>query len=199
MNVNKKYITGTAASFGVLAVLVSPAIASAATQSANTTINATLGSAISITSSGTVTINVTPTASGSLSSASDTVTVSTNNTAGYDLTLADSDASTDLVSGGNNIAAHAGTYASPTALVNNRWGYAVAGGSFDASYSAETNAASSTSKWAGVPATGSAQNLKSTATTASAEVTTVWYAVKANSTQPSGTYTDSVTYTATTK
>ena len=199
MNVNKKYITGTAASFGVLAVLVSPAIASAATESANTTINATLGSAISITSSGTVTINVTPTASGSLSSASDTVTVSTNNTAGYDLTLADSDASTDLVSGGNNIAAHAGTYASPTALVNNRWGYAVAGGSFDASYSAETNAASSTSKWAGVPATGSAQNLKSTATTASAEVTTVWYAVKANSTQPSGTYTDSVTYTATTK
>ena len=182
-----------------MAVLVSPAIASAATESANTTINATLGSAISITSSGTVTINVTPTASGSLSSASDTVTVSTNNTAGYDLTLADSDASTNLVSGGNNIAAHAGTYASPTALVNNSWGYAVAGGSFDASYSAETNAASSTSKWAGVPATGSAQNLKSTATTASAEVTTVWYAVKANSTQPSGTYTDSVTYTATTK
>ncbi len=104
------------------------------------------------------------------------------------------------MSGGNTIAPHAGTQASPTALANNTWGYRVVntGGFGATAYSAETNNGSSSSTWAGVPATGSANTLKTTATTASADVTTVWYAVKATSAQPSGTYSDVVTYTATT-
>ena len=180
-------------------VVGAPIMASAASQSANTTINATIADVISISSGPTVSVSLTPTSGGVVSTASDTVTVSTNRNAGYTLSLADSDATTDLASGGDTIGAHAGTYASPTALASNKWGYAVPGlNNFDASYSAETNNASSTSLWAGVPASGSAQTIKTTAATASNDTTTVWYGVKATSAQPGGTYTDTVTYTATT-
>ena len=184
----------------IVGVIASPIIASAATQSSNTTINATVGSVISVSTGGTVAISLTPTAGGVVSSASDTVTVNTNNATGYTLTLADADATTSLASGGNTISAHTGTQASPTALASNRWGYRIVNvGGFGASaYSAETNNTSSSSTWAGVPATGAANTIKTTATTASGDTTTVWYGVKATSAQPSGTYSDTVTYTATT-
>ena len=190
----------TMAGVASLALVVgAPIMASAASQSANTTINATIADVISISSGPTVSVSLTPTSGGVVSTASDTVTVSTNRNAGYTLSLADSDATTDLASGGDTIGAHAGTYASPTALASNKWGYAVPGlNNFDASYSAETNNASSTSLWAGVPVSGSAQTIKTTAATASNDTTTVWYGVKATSAQPGGTYTDTVTYTATT-
>lgn len=185
--------------FAAVAVAITPVVASAASQSANTTINATVNEVISISTSSTVTLSLTPTSGGVVSSSSDTVTVSTNKTNGYNLTLADADATTTLASGGNTITAHSGTFAAPTALTNGKWGYAVAAaGGFDASYSTETNAGSSTSLWAGVPATGSAQTLKTTSSTASGDTTTVWYAAKANSSQPNGTYSGTVTYTATT-
>ena len=102
--------------------------------------------------------------------------------------------------GGNTIAAHAGTQAVPTALAANTWGYRVVGvGGFGASaYSAETNNTSSTSTWAGMPATGSPNTLKTTSSTAANDVTTVWYGVKVDSSQPNGVYSDTVTYTATT-
>ncbi|RYF72755.1 MAG: hypothetical protein EOO39_11615 [Cytophagaceae bacterium] len=133
-----------------------------------------------------------------MSSQSDTVSVSTNNTTGYRLTLSDSDTNTNLVSGGNTIAAHAGTFASPTALTGNGWGYAVAGGNFSATYTAEPSNPSSTTKWAGVPSSASPQQLKTTAATATADTTTVWYGVRATSAQAAGVYSDTVTYTATT-
>lgn len=182
---------------GVL-IIGAPIAASAASDTATTTINATVGSVISISSGPTVAISLTPTSGGVVTSASNTVTVSTNNTAGYTLTLANSDATRNLVSGGNTITPHAGTQASPTALATNTWGYRVVGvGGFGATaYSAESNNGSSTSTWAGVPATGSANTLKTTATTASGDATTVWYGVKADSTKPGGSYTDTVTYTA---
>lgn len=193
------YRTGIA--LGVFGVTLSPVIASAAADTKNTTINAVVGSSISMTTSGTVTLNVTPTASGSMTSSSDTVSVSTNNGSGYNLTLADSDATTTLVSGGNSISADAGTQAAPSAsLTNNSWGYRVDGlGGFGAGpTSAESNIASSAYKWAGVPASGAANTLKTTAATASGDTTTVWYGVKVDTTKPNGTYSDIVTYTATT-
>ena len=178
---------------------LAPAIVLASTASTNTTINANLGSTISVSSSGTVTINITPVAGGSQTSASDTVSVSTNNSSGYALTLADSDATTTLANGGNTIAAHAGTQASPTALANNSWGYHVDSiGGFGTGGAVESNVTSSSIKYAGVPATGSPNTIKTTATTASGDTTTVWYGVKADTTNPNGTYTDTVTYTATT-
>ena len=183
----------------VVGVICSPVIASAASTTSNTTVNASVGASIGVTSSSTVALSLTPTASGVVSSASDTVTVNTNNANGYTLTLADGDANVNLTSGGNNIGAHSGTQASPSALGTNKWGYAVASiGGFDASYSAEANNTTSSSKWAGMPASGSPVQLKTTSTTATNDITTVWYGVKATSAQPNGTYSDTVTYTATT-
>lgn len=189
-----------AGSLALLTVLASPIVAGAATDTKNTTINATVNSTISMTTSGTVAITLTPTGTGSVSSASDTVSVATNSSNGYTLTLADGDANTNLVNGANNLAAHNGTFAAPTALATNTWGYRVvsAGGFGASAYSAETDNGSSTSTWAGVPATGSAQTLKTTGATTAGDTTTVWYGVKVDTTKPSGVYSDTVTYTATT-
>lgn len=184
----------------ILAIASVPMVVSAATSTANTIINASIGASISITTSTPVSISLTPVAGGVVSSSSDTVSVSTNNLLGYFLTLADNDANTNLVDGANNIAAHTGTQASPTVLANNTWGYRVDGvGGFGAGpTSAETNNQTSTTIWAGVPATGSPNTLKTTSSTATNDTTTVWYGVRVNTSMPNGTYTDTVTYTATT-
>lgn len=197
----KKTVTyRVAGTLALVAVLASPVVAAAATDTKNTTINATVGSTISMTTSATVPIALTPTSGGVVSSASDTVTVATNNSTGYNLTLADGDTNTNLVNGANTLGAHAGTFATPTALAANTWGYRVvsAGGFGASAYSAETNSGSSTSTWAGVPSSASPQQLKSTSTTTAGDATTVWYGVKVDTSKPSGTYTDTVTYTATT-
>ena len=205
MRTAKRGITLATGGIATVALVLSPAIASAASNTANTTISATVSAVISISTGTTVSLSLTPTSGGVVTSNSDTVTVSTNNTAGYNLGVADSDATTTLASGGNNFAASSGTKTSPVALSNGTWGFAVATGTtgigtngFDASYSTETNNGSSTSVWAGMPASGSPIMIKTTASTATNDTTTVWYAAKANSSQPNGTYTGTVTYTATT-
>lgn len=184
----------------VLATALSPVVASAATNNASTTVTVGVTSTISVSTSSTVGFNITPVAGGSQSSSSDTVTVDTNNSTGYNLTLADADATTTLVSGANTITAGTGTQAVPAVLANNSWGYRVdnTGGFGATTTTALTNATSSTQTFAGVPATGSPNILKTTATTAAGDVTTVWYSAKVDTTKPSGSYVDSVTYTATT-
>lgn len=192
-----------AAIVGVVGIALAPVAASAATASANTTINAVIGSTISITTSGTVTLNITPVSGGAQTSASDTVTVNTNNAAGYNLAVKDSDATLTLTSGGNTIAASANTFTTGGVLANNTWGWAVpntttgiGANGFDATYSVLSNVTSSATIWAGITATD--QQFKNTATTASNDVTTVWYSAKADTSKPNGTYADTVTYTATT-
>ena len=199
----KVLVQRVAAWVGVSAIVLaaaSPVIVSAATTSGNTTINATLASVISITTSTSVALAVTPTGAGSATSASDTVTVVTNQNNGYNLTLADTDTNTSLVSGGSNIAAHTGTFAAPSTLANNSWGYRVdSAGTFGAGpTAAQTNVANLTGIWAGLPSSASPQLLKTTATNTAGDVTAVWYGVKADTSKPTGTYTDSVTYTAVT-
>lgn len=190
-------IVAVTAIFG-MAVL--PAMAFAATDTKSTTVTATLGSTISMTVTGSVALAVTPVTGGSQTSASDTVTVATNNSSGYTLTLADDDANTSLVNGGSSISAHAGTLAAPTALANNSWGYRVDNtGGFGTGGAIETNVTSSAIKYAGVPASGSPETIKTTSSTSSGDTTTVWYAVKADTTNPNGAYADTVSYTATTR
>lgn len=197
----KRYLYRFGSGLAVVGVLLSPVMASAVTSTGTTTINATIGSVISMTTSSTVALAVTPVSGGSATSASDAVSVSTNNALGYTLTLADSDATTTLVNGGNTIAAGAGTFAAPVTLANNTWGYRVDSvGAFGAGpTTAQTNQTNLTGTWTGVPATGSAHTLKSTSSTATNDITTVWYGVKADTTNPNGVYSDQVTYTATTK
>lgn len=183
----------------VVGVVGLPTVAGAATTS--TTINSAISSVISVfTSNGTVTANVTPTGAGAQTIASDTLTVSTNDTLGYTLQLADSDATTTLTSGANTIAASSGNQTTPVVQAVNTWGYRVDGvGGFGAGpTSGQSSAAiSGTIKFAAVPANSSPNTIKTTATTASNDTTTVWYGVAANTTQPTGTYSDTITYTAT--
>jgi hypothetical protein len=169
----------------------------------NTSVRALVGATITMTTtsqgSGNVDLTLTPGASPVQTSASDVITVNTNDTLGYLLTLNDADATEVLTSGANTIAASANTSAAPAALATNTWGFALPGGPFDATYSVESNAVGSATKWAKIPSTGTPFTLKSTATTASNDTTTVWYAAKVDSTKPTGTYTDTVVYTATAK
>ena len=181
---------------GALAAV--PLVADAAT--ASTTVSSVISPVISLSTNGTVNVNTTPTGSGVQTIQSDTVSVSTNDTAGYTLELAETGASSTLTSGGNTIAASTGTQTTPVAETANSWGYRVdsLGGFGAGPTSSASNAAISGSiKFAGVPATASPNTLKTTATTASNDTSTVWYGVAVNTTQPSGTYTNSVTYTAT--
>lgn len=197
---NKKTGYKVSSMLAVAVIVLSPVAAGAVADTKSTTINATIGSTISMTTSSTVAIGITPTAGGAASSASDTVTVSTNNSTGYNLTLANTDAISSLTSGANTITAHTGTFASPSTLANNSWGYRVDNaGTFGVGpTTAQTNQANLAGMWAGVPGTGSPQQLKTTGTTATNDVTTVWYGVKTDTSKPSGVYSDSVTYTATT-
>lgn len=201
----RQKISAWAAVLSLVGVVIAPAAASAVSGTDNSTVSVTVGDTISISSADTVSFAIAPTGSGALTNDSDVVTVSTNRTTGYTLTLADTDATTTLVSDSNTFTASAGTKTVPITLANGTWGYAVASSTtglgtngFDATYSVETNATSSTSKWSGVPATGAPVMIKTTATTATNDATTVWYAARANTSQPTGTYTGSVTYTATT-
>ena len=187
-------VSGVAAA---VAVAVSPVLASAATS--NTTINATIGQTLSMSSTSAVNLSLTPGSNPVTSIGAGTVSVSTNNTTGYNLSLANSDTNTSLVSGGNDIAAHSGTHAAPTTLADNTWGYAMAGASgFDLSYTVGDNQAASVAKFAGVPPSSAPQQLKTTTAEAQNDTTTVHYGVRVDSTKPTGTYTDTVTYTAVT-
>jgi hypothetical protein len=197
--IKKKYVGSIFAAFLLLSTLALPTIAGAAT--ASTTITSAVGSVIStFSSNGTVTANVIPTGAGAQTIASDTLTVSTNDALGYTLQIADTAATTTMVSGGNSIPTSAGTQAVPIVQAANTWGYrsdSVGGFGAGPTTGQSSTAISGTIKFAGMPATGSPNTLKTTATTASNDVTTVWYGVAANTTQPSGSYTAGVTYTAT--
>jgi hypothetical protein len=198
MKITKKSQIALVSVMTLVGVVGLPTMAGAATTS--TTINSAISSVISVfTSNGTVAANVTPTGGGAQTIASDTLTVSTNNSLGYTLQIADSDATTTLVSGGNTIPASSGTQASPTAQSVNTWGYRVDGiGGFGAGpTSGQNSAAIGSSTFAGVPANSSPNTIKTTSSTASNDTTTVWYGVAANTSQPTGTYSDTITYTAT--
>ena len=186
--------------FGVLLmaiIIIVPVVASAAT--ASTTISSVVSAVISLSTSGTVNINVTPAGAGVQTIDSDTATVSTNDTAGYTLKLGETGAGATLLSGSNNIPASTGTQTTPVAETAQSWGYRVdtVGGFGAGPTSSASNAAIGSIKFAGVAATGSPNTIKTTATTATNDTTSVWYGVAIDTTQPSGTYTNSVTYTAT--
>lgn len=182
-----------------LLVVIMATAFSAPSRAADTTITSSIGSVMSLfTTSGTVTLNATPTAGGVQTTASDTVTISTNSSAGYTLQLAETTAATALTSGSNTIPATTGTQASPTALTVNRWGYRVdnLGGFGAGPTSALNSAAIGTVTYAAVPVTASPNTIRTTAATATNQTTTVWYSVAVNTATPTGTYTNSVTYTA---
>ncbi len=155
---------------------------------------------ITISSSGSIAVNVTPTSSGSCTIQSDSVSVFTDSSSGYSLTLANNSTNTSLVKGAATISSTAATLVSPAALTVNHWGYRVDGlGSFGAGpTSAQNNIAIGSTTFAGVqPSNGTPDVITSISAPADpAVVTNVWYGVCANTSVSSGTYTSQVTYTA---
>ena len=165
----------------------------------DTTVTIAVNGAITVfTTSGTVTLGaITPDATGKQSTNKDTVTVTTNDSDGYTLTLKDADTTYTLASGGDSFAASSGTPASPITLINNTWGWRVDGlAGFGAGPTSVISSASpSALTFAAIPANGTPYTINSAAASGT-EVTDVWYSARANDSQPSGTYTDLVTYTA---
>lgn len=184
---------------GLVALLLSPIAAGAATS--NTIISSEISGVIGVfTTSGTVNVDVAPSGAGAQTIASDTVTISTNSPAGYNLKIAESTVQTALVSGSDTIPAISGTQASPAAASANTWGYRVDGiGGFGAGpTSAASNQPIGGLTFAAVPATGSPNTIKTTSSTATNDTTTIWYQVSADTSTPPGTYTNTVVYTAVT-
>lgn len=191
----RQRIVGASLAVAVVVSAIFPAVVGAATATSNTTVTATIVGSISIDSltPSNVSISLTPTGSGVVSSASQAVQVSTNNTTGFKLYLKDANSDLTLGDPSGPIGAHAGTMLAPTALANDKWGFAIAGAPFDTSYNTESNNASSTSKWAGI--TAADQQLKNVTGTGT-DTTTVWYGVRATTATAPGSYADTVTYTA---
>lgn len=157
---------------------------------------------LTISSNGTVNVNVTPTSGGACTIQSDTVGVTTDDSSGFNLTLQSSGVGSSLKYGTNLIAPTTGTQSSPIALTANRWGYRVdgVGGFGSGPTTAQSNISIPSTTFAAVPTTlGSADTLANTSAPANPTVnTTVWYGVCADTTVKSGTYTLVVNYTAVT-
>lgn len=156
---------------------------------------------ISLSSGATVSLPLTPTGTGVCTVASSAVTVTTDASTGYTLQVGSSTTANTLNrAGGGTVPSVTGTRAAPVSLTMNRWGYRVdsIGGFGAGPTTAVTNGAIPARTFAGVPVSSStADTIATTTTPASAGANTnVWYGICANTTQPSGTYTLNVTYTA---
>ncbi len=168
--------------------LLSGQIFKANNKPADATTNLSLVGSASISisaSSSAVSLPITPSPSGTLASSSHNLTATTSVPTGYSLSLgmAETPSLTPI----------SGSYSAPVALTNNTWGYAIAGvGGFDSSYATPTPSA--TSKWAN-PRSSTA--IKNTSNSTAGDTTTIYYGAKADTTIPSGTFTNTITYTAT--
>lgn len=152
---------------------------------------------LELNSTSTVAIDLLPTPQSRTSSASHTVTTTTNAPNGYNLSVSMAGADRSLSQDGQTILATSGSLANPTPLELNSWGFRVAGiGGFGSGGSLETNVATSAYTWAGMPASTSPATIKTTSSPAQDDTTTVWYGIRADTQKPSGTYSGTITYTA---
>lgn len=156
---------------------------------------------ISISTTSPVTLNVTPDASGRCSIAADTVSVTTSSSTGYTMQLSSSSTSTHLAgqSHGGSISAGSGSYASPSALVANRWGYRIdnQGGFGAGPTTSQTNITIPATLFAGITSSASPATIITTNAPATPSDTSVWYGVCADMSPAADTYSRTVTYTAT--
>ena len=191
-----KSLTLSASVVAVVGLVLAPASVFAV----GTNVRAVVGYTISVANSvpGNLDLAITPTAGGSATSASDTVTTTTNDANGYQLSIAG--ATSTLVNGANTLTAVTGTPASPSAITNGTWGFryddATAFTGFtNASTTAQSNQASLTvTKWAGMPTSATVIKQTSAAAT-SGDATVIFYGAMADTSKPSGNYTDAITYT----
>lgn len=162
---------------------------------------------ITLTTSGTVNINITPGASTTCTVQSDAVGVLTDSSTGYNLTLNDSDTNNNIVgtTTATPIPAINALRTTSAALTANTWGYRIddsggaLGTTFGTGTTAQTNVAIgslSINKFAKVPTSGSDQIATRSSAANPVVTTSVWYGICANLAVPADSYTDQVTYTA---
>ncbi len=182
------------------AAIVALPVFSASAETSNTVITANIGSTISVQSTSNVALSINPTATqAKASSGKATVTVSTNNATGYNLKIGMNGADRNLNKASDNITAHAGTLAAPTALANNAWGYRVENvGGFNAgNVTPESNVNDLAGTFAGVPAQNAEDQIKNHNAAVQSDTTDVLFGAKVDATKPSGAYTGTVVFTAT--
>jgi hypothetical protein len=179
----KKIIIGGLAAVVGLTAWVGGVSATGSTLSTETEIEVIVDDTLSIASDGKVSISVMPGASVAvLETGVDHVRVSTN-ASGYKLYIKDKDADTNLNSAAATtpIAAGSGNFGTPAALGDEEWGYRLS-----------TFAVANT--FAGVTAVD--VPIKTTATTATNDITEITYGVNLTTGTNNGVYTDVVVYTA---
>jgi len=155
---------------------------------------------ISLSTGSAVAIGITPVGSASTCAIKgDVVAVTTGSSTGFTLMISNADSTNALVNGTHRITAVSGTPASPAALSVNTWGYRVDGiAEFgNGPTSASSNTSTPPQSFAAVPLFGS-QDVVRTSPSASlvALETTIWYGVCSDTSVPSGSYSDTVIYTA---
>ena len=131
---------------------------------------------LSISTSGDVTVAISPSTGGTLASAAGTVTVVSSDVVGYKLYVR-SLSSTSMTNGAASIPASSN--GSPAALAVNTWGYNLDGSS---NYTGMT--------------LSDVLIRSATQPYTSGDITTVTYGVKVDNAKPAGSYNDSVIYTA---
>jgi len=156
---------------------------------------------ITLSSNGTVNINVTPGGSTTCTTQSDSVAVTTDSSTGYTLSMNDNATSSSLLGSSTpTIPTSSATQSSPSALSTNTWGYRVDGvGGFGAGpTSASSNTGTSSTTFAGIPTSAqTAATLVNSGSPADPAVTTtVWYGICVDTTVPADTYSSTVVYTA---
>lgn len=155
---------------------------------------------ITITSDGSVSVNVVPTSSGACTIQNDTVSVLTDDSGGYLLQVANSNTNTGLINGSHTISSSSASQSSPSALTADSWGYRVDGvGGFGAGpTTSQSNTSLNSILFAQIPpSNGTPDTIANTSVPADPAVnTSVWYSVCANTSVVSGTYSTQVTYTA---
>lgn len=198
LKVRPRYLVIAAFAGVNIAALTLPFV-SFASNTSNTAVDLTVNPVLISYSSGpTVTLGaITPTVGGLQSTNDDTVTANTNDSSGVTITMQENSATTTaLVSGGNTIPTTSGTPASPIALTNDTWGWRMdsLAGFGTGPTSTISNAAPSALTFAAIPANGSPYTLSNTGGTGTT-TDTVWYSARVSTSQPSGSYTSTVTYT----
>ena len=161
---------------------------------------------ISVNAVSDISLQVNPTAAGTVAMVEDVITSSTNSPSGYKLYVSvDGDHNDIYLNGdsrndvaGKKIAATSGTFDSPAALTSDSsssWGYAVPGlNNFDAAYDATSP--SSSAKFAALPVVGEEQLIHEHEGVATDDTTSVYYGAKVDSNIAAGHYIANVVYTS---
>ena len=154
-------------------------------KAADTTVTATIEPVLSMSlNTNAIDLNIIPSSTGTEEYGSVTLTVDTNNSTGYQLTM--SSTSPNLIgSSANSIPTISGaTSSSPLALDANTWGwYADSFGSFNQTYIS-------------LPDTGNELLVRQTNTNGLADRTIAYFGAKLNLSTPADTYSNTITFTA---